>query len=109
MPTCEHCGKPVSLPFTCPRCGLELCPSCRLPPNHDCAELDAWQATPPFQAPQAPGSSRSSPPATSPPSRLRRFWRDLDYSVWRFWRYIQRHWVGVAILSLGVLVLAVVV
>ena len=45
MATCQHCGAFVSLPFKCNYCGLELCPNCRLPPDHDCAWLDSWKST----------------------------------------------------------------
>lgn len=45
MATCQHCGAFVLLPFRCNHCGLEFCPNCRLPPDHDCAGLDSWRGT----------------------------------------------------------------
>lgn len=43
MATCQHCGAFVALPFKCNYCGLELCPNCRLPFNHDCAGMGSWK------------------------------------------------------------------
>lgn len=45
MATCQHCGAFVAFPFKCKYCGLELCPNCRLPPDHDCAGIGTWRGT----------------------------------------------------------------
>lgn len=46
MARCDHCGKECILPFTCQHCGGKFCPDCRLPPGHDCAGIERWNAKP---------------------------------------------------------------
>lgn len=46
MTRCDHCGSECTLPFTCQHCQGKFCPSCRLPPNHDCTGIGSWRAKP---------------------------------------------------------------
>ena len=46
MTRCDHCGSECPLPFTCQHCRGKFCPSCRLPPNHDCTGIGSWNAKP---------------------------------------------------------------
>jgi len=50
MAICQHCGDKVALPYTCPRCGLVLCGTCRLPPDHKCEDLETWKSVSPENA-----------------------------------------------------------
>ncbi|MDG6219174.1 MAG: CAP domain-containing protein [Candidatus Thermoplasmatota archaeon] len=42
MSYCWYCGKEVSLPYTCNYCGGQFCADHKLPPNHNCPNIDAW-------------------------------------------------------------------
>jgi hypothetical protein len=46
MTRCDHCGNEVVLPFSCQYCGGKYCPDCRLPPNHNCANISLWNSKP---------------------------------------------------------------
>lgn len=127
MATCQHCGAFVSLPFKCNYCGLELCPNCRLPFNHNCTGIGLWNARfiPPifkkadqktgeYMPPRTPAAydeeadhrfyprheneipsphySRPEPERVSIRRRLQRAYREVAYSVWRFWRYAKKNW-----------------
>lgn len=46
MARCDHCGSECTLPFTCQHCHGKFCPSCRLPPNHNCTGIGSWSAKP---------------------------------------------------------------
>jgi len=46
MPRCDLCGKPMTLPFHCQYCGGNFCDKHRLPPNHQCAGIEAWRNKP---------------------------------------------------------------
>ncbi|KXA93483.1 hypothetical protein AKJ66_01950 [candidate division MSBL1 archaeon SCGC-AAA259E22] len=39
MPTCDYCGKEISLPYTCGYCGSSFCSKHRLPEKHECEGL----------------------------------------------------------------------
>ena len=42
MATCDVCGEYENLPYQCKRCGKTFCSDHRLPENHDCPGLTAW-------------------------------------------------------------------
>ncbi len=42
MATCAYCENPVALPFRCKLCLLQYCERHRLPENHECPNLDAY-------------------------------------------------------------------
>jgi hypothetical protein len=46
MTRCDFCGAETPLPFTCQFCGGKFCAEHRLPPNHDCPNLAAWNKKP---------------------------------------------------------------
>jgi AN1-like Zinc finger len=46
MARCDHCGKAVTLPFSCQYCGGKFCDECRLPPNHTCENIGMWKKKP---------------------------------------------------------------
>ncbi|KXB01163.1 hypothetical protein AKJ41_02490 [candidate division MSBL1 archaeon SCGC-AAA259O05] len=39
LPTCDYCGKEISLPYTCEYCGGSFCSKHRLPEKHECEGL----------------------------------------------------------------------
>ncbi len=43
MPRCDHCGNECNLPFQCNYCGGKYCSDCRLPPYHDCSNIETWE------------------------------------------------------------------
>jgi len=42
MPSCDHCGEQVDLPYDCKGCSNTYCSEHRLPENHDCVGLNDW-------------------------------------------------------------------
>jgi hypothetical protein len=46
MAQCDHCGAETTLPFTCQFCGGKFCAEHRLPPNHACPNISAWNRKP---------------------------------------------------------------
>ncbi|AEA48119.1 AN1-type zinc finger domain-containing protein [Archaeoglobus veneficus] len=49
MSKCQFCGKNVAYPFKCRYCGGLFCEDHRLPPSHNCVNIEAWRSkTPPF-------------------------------------------------------------
>lgn len=47
MNRCSYCGKEVDLPFRCNYCGNYFCSEHRLPPTHNCVNINAWMRRPP--------------------------------------------------------------
>ncbi|AGK61385.1 Uncharacterized protein with SCP/PR1 domains [Archaeoglobus sulfaticallidus PM70-1] len=46
MARCDWCGKNTYLPYKCRYCGGFFCEDCRLPPNHDCKNIEDWKTPP---------------------------------------------------------------
>ncbi len=44
MPTCDNCGKQVSMPYRCRHCGGTYCGDHRLPESHNCSGLQDWDS-----------------------------------------------------------------
>lgn len=44
MPTCDICGKQVSMPYRCDHCGGTYCGDHRLPESHNCSGLQNWDS-----------------------------------------------------------------
>jgi len=43
MAKCDFCGKEVAYPYKCRYCGGIFCEDHRLPPNHNCINIDLWR------------------------------------------------------------------
>ncbi len=46
MTKCHYCGKEVIYPFKCSYCGELFCEEHRLPPKHECPNIEAWKSAP---------------------------------------------------------------
>ena len=64
MVKCDHCGKDEALPFSCSYCGGSFCSDHRLPPSHNCINLEKWHKRATASGRAAPGQAAASPPGT---------------------------------------------
>jgi uncharacterized protein YkwD len=67
VPTCDHCGTEVMLPFTCAYCGGNYCVEHRLPENHHCSHLP--KVPPPYLTTYNNTEPSQTPRITKKPTR----------------------------------------
>jgi|GEM_PF-1023037 len=58
MAKCQFCGKTVAYPYRCKYCGGLFCEDHRLPPSHNCINIDAWRKKTPPTISRKPTSRR---------------------------------------------------